>query len=267
MHLDVVELRAFYYRTKLGRATKANLQMALEELWSDVEGQNVAGFGFAVQLLRPYLGKAARVISLMPGQQGVMAWPAGEPNISVLVEETSWPIEAGTIDKLVIAHGLETCERPDALLAEVARVLAPGGSAIFIVPNRGGFWARRDATPFGYGRPYSLRQLEGQLRKNRLYPENHRTALHAPPSDARFWLKTWGLWERVGRRLGRNFMHGALIVEATKQVYIMPKGGTSVSIKKPLEVLGGLAQPKPKAASGRNVIRLRNRALARDADA
>ncbi len=255
MHLDVVELRAFYYRTKLGRATKTSLQNALTEMWGAVDGQTVAGFGYAVHLLRPFLPSARRVLSLMPDQQGVMAWPRGTENISVLVEETRWPIEAGSIDKLVVAHGLETCERPDALLAEIARVLAPGGSAVFIVPNRAGFWARRDVTPFGYGRPYSLRQLESQLRRNRLYPESHRTALHAPPSDTRFWLKTWGFWERLGRKMGRNFMYGALIVEATKQVYIMPKGGAAEAIKKPLEVLEGLTKPKPKAASGRNVIR------------
>ena len=39
-------------------------------------------------------------------------------------------------------------------------MLAPGGRVVFIVPNRSGLWARRDVTPFGYGRPYSLGQLE-----------------------------------------------------------------------------------------------------------
>lgn len=261
MHLDVVELRAFYYRTKLGRATKTSLQKSLEQMWGSAEGQTVAGFGFAVHLLRPYLSDARRVLSLMPGQQGVMAWPRGGENISVLVEETAWPIEAGSIDKLVVAHGIETCERPDALLAEISRVLAPGGSAIFIVPNRSGLWARRDTTPFGHGRPYSLRQLESQLRRNRLTPEAHSTALHAPPSDARFWLKTWNFWEGLGAKLGRSMMSGAIIVEATKQVYIMPKGGAAEAIKKPLEVLEGLTKPKPKpeAATGRNVIRFEKR--------
>ena len=93
-----------------------------------------------------------------------MPWPAGEPNLCVLVEETRWPIEAGTVDRLIVAHGLETCDSPEALLAEIWRVLAPGGRVVFIVPNRSGLWARRDVTPFGFGRPYSLGQLEGLLR-------------------------------------------------------------------------------------------------------
>ena len=124
---------------------------------------SVAGFGFTVPLLRPYLNEARRVISLMPAQQGVMPWPAGAANVSVLCEETLWPIEADSIDRLVVMHGLESGEDPVSLLDECYRVLAPEGRGVFIVPNRAGLWARRDATPFGFGRPYTLGQLEAML--------------------------------------------------------------------------------------------------------
>lgn len=246
MHLDVVDLRAFYYRTKLGRSAQRFLQASMQDLWPATDDETVVGFGYAVPLLRPYLSSARRVISLMPGQQGVMPWPAGGPNISCLVEETSWPIAAGTVDRLIIAHGLETCERPNALLEEVWRVLAPGGSVVIIVPNRAGLWARRDATPFGYGRPYSFKQLEDLLRKHRLVPERERSALYGPPSHRPFWLRTARAWERLGKRLGSKLMAGAVIVEATKQIYVMPKGGAAESIRRPFEVLEGLTKPKPK---------------------
>lgn len=251
MHLDVVDLRAFYYRTKLGRATKYALQEALMELWPDVSGQTVMGFGFAVPTLRPFLDSARRVTSLMPGQQGVMPWPVDGDNISCLVEETNWPVKAGTVDRLVVAHGLETCESPDALLAEIWRILSPGGSVVFIVPNRAGLWARRDGTPFGFGRPYSVGQLESQLRKHRFYPERQRSTLYSPPSERRFWLRTAKFWNGLGRRLHSKFMAGALIVEATKQIYVMPRGGAAESIKRPLEVLEGLTKPKPEPVTGR----------------
>ena len=84
----------------------------------------VAGFGFAAPLLRPFLSDARRVIGLMPSQQGVMPWPVGAPNLCALVEETHWPLAAGVVDRLIVAHGLETCDQPDALLAEIWRVLA-----------------------------------------------------------------------------------------------------------------------------------------------
>ena len=119
-----------------------------------------------------------------------MPWPPGGPNVCALVEETRWPIAAATVDRLIVAHGLETCESPDALLPEIWRVLAPGGRVVFIVPNRSGLWARRDVTPFGYGRPYSLGQLEALARRHRFAPERHVGALYAPPSHRRFWLQT-----------------------------------------------------------------------------
>ncbi|CAN5643105.1 hypothetical protein BH23PSE1_BH23PSE1_18470 [soil metagenome] len=212
----------------------------------------VAGFGFAAPLLRPFLKDAGRVFSLMPGQQGVMPWPPGQPNLCALVEETAWPLAAGTVERLIVAHGLETCERPGALLDEIWRVLAPSGHVIFIVPNRSGLWARRDATPFGYGRPYSFGQIEGLLRRHRFVPERHAAALYAPPSHRRFWVQTAHFWERLGRRWDPNLIAGALLVEATKQVYARPPSGSKASVRGPLEVLEGLTGPKPEPAAGRS---------------
>jgi SAM-dependent methyltransferase len=101
----------------------------------------------------------------------------------VLCREGLWPLETGHADKLVCLHGLETSEHPAAVLQECSRVLGPGGRALFIVPNRGGMWARRDKTPFGFGRPYTLGQLEAQLKRHDFVPERHCAALFSPPSD------------------------------------------------------------------------------------
>ncbi len=250
MHLDVVDLRAFYYRTKLGRTAQRVLQQSLRQLWPDTAYMTVAGFGFAAPFLRPFLSDARRVLSLMPGQQGVMPWPSGQPNHSILVEETNWPIPAASIDRLIVAHGLETCERAHALLEEIYRTLAPGGHVIFIVPNRSGAWARRDATPFGFGRPYSFGQVETLLRAHNFLPERHAAALYTPPSHKRFWLKTDRIWEGLGRRLDAQMLAGALLVEATKQVYATPRRGTAVAVPGPLEVLEGLTAP-PRPVAGR----------------
>jgi SAM-dependent methyltransferase len=263
MHLDVVDLRAFYYRTRLGRAAQRALQEALRGLWPETRGMTVAGFGFAAPMLRPFLGDARRVISLMPAQQGVMPWPAGAPNLSALVEETQWPLAAATVDRLVVAHGLETCDRPDALLAEIWRVLAPEGRAVFIVPNRSGLWARTEATPFGFGRPYSFGQLEGLLRKHRFGPERHAAALYGPPSHRKFWLQTAYLWERVGRRYDPRLLAGALLAEASKQVYARPPSPKAkVAVPGPLDVLEGLAGANAEPVGGRGRARLPRRTAA-----
>jgi SAM-dependent methyltransferase len=178
----------------------------------------------------------------MPGPQGVMPWPAGMENVSVLCEETLWPVATGHVDRLVLMHGLETSENPGAVLNEAHRALGPGGRALFIVPNRAGLWARRDGTPFGFGRPYSGGQLEAQLKKHGFTPESSMTALFAPPSEGRFWLRTSHFWEGFGRRLPW-LAGGVLMVEASKQVYAPTRGGLIERVKKPVRVWEGAAQP------------------------
>ncbi|MBU0779965.1 MAG: SAM-dependent methyltransferase [Loktanella salsilacus] len=217
MHLDVLQLRNFYYRSALGRAAQKVIRDELVRMWPEAKGQTVAGFGFAVPLLRPYLGQARRVIGLMPGPQGVMPWPAGQPNVSVLCEDTLWPIPTGFVDKLVVMHGLETSDHATAVLSECHRVLGPGGRVIFIVPNRAGLWSRSDRTPFGFGRPYSPSQLESQLRDHGFDIGTVRATLYQPPSHHPVWRRMAGLLERAGHAIPMLAGGGVLIVEAYKQ--------------------------------------------------
>ncbi len=242
MHLDVLDLRNFYYRTRLGRAAQRAVRDQLVKFWPEAKGQTVAGFGFAVPLLRPFIADARRVIGIMPAPQGVMPWPPGMANMSVLAEETEWPLSTGMVDKLVVMHGLETSDNPGAVLDECWRVLGPGGRVVFVVPARSGLWARRDVTPFGHGRPYSLGQLEAQLRQHAFTLERHASTLYAPPSHRRFWLRTASFWEGVGRRVPW-FTGGVLMVEASKQVYAPKRPGLREVVRRPLKVLEGLPVP------------------------
>lgn len=237
MHLDVVDLRNFYYRTRLGRAAQAAIRAQVLALWPEAPGETIVGFGFAVPLLRPYLATAGRVVGLMPGQQGVMPWPAGMPNVSVLCQETLWPLADGSVDRLVLLHGLEASENPTALLAECARVLAPGGKVLAIVPNRAGLWARRDGTPFGFGRPYSPGQLEAQLKDHGFVTERSASALFMPPRGTRFWLRTADMWERSARRFLPWRAGGVLLVEASRQIWAPRRGGLGAALRRPFRVL------------------------------
>lgn len=243
MHLDVLDLRSFYYRTNLGRVAQKAVRDQVLAFWPAARGQTVAGYGFAVPLLRPYLAEARRVVALMPGPQGVMPWPAGGDNVSVLCEETRWPLPTGVVDRLILLHGLETSENAAAVLDESFRVLGAGGRALFVVPNRAGLWARNDRTPFGFGRPYSTGQLEAQLRRHSFQVEGHRAALFAPPSSRRFWLRTAPLWEGLGRRLSSGLAGGVLIVEASKQVFAPRPRGLRETVRRPVGAFEGMPQP------------------------
>lgn len=251
MHLDVLDLRNFYYRSALGRGAQKVIRDELLTIWPEAKGQTVAGFGFAVPLLRPYLTEARRVIGLMPGPQGVMPWPAGQPNVSVLCEDTFWPVQTGQVDKLVVMHGLETTDRPDDLLAECWRVLGPGGRAVFVVPNRAGLWSRSDKTPFGYGRPFSLGQLDGLLRKHQFVTERSMSMLYQPPSHRRIWRKSAGLLEKLGHHMPVIAAGGVLMVEVSKQIAAPTRPGLSERVRRPLRALEGIGAA-PETARGRD---------------
>ena len=220
MHLDEQDLRNFYYRRALGRAAQVSLRARRTQSWPEAKGQTVAGVGFAIPLLRPYLADARRVIALMPGPQGVMPWPANAPNVSVLTEETLWPIETGQVDKLIMLHGLETSERAFDLLEEAWRVLGP----------------------VGVGRPYSASQLETQLRKHQFLPERHLGARYQFPSSKRVWMKSGPMFEKVGRSMPGIFAGGAFMVEASKLVY-PPKGKVARSKARKQAIPQGVPAP------------------------
>ncbi len=250
MHLDVRDLKNFYDRSALGRAAQRALRHQLCDLWpaARCRGETIAGYGYATPLLGPYLETAGRMINMMPAPQGVLPWPAGRANVSLLCGETLWPLAGESTDRLVILHGLETSEHPAALLEESYRILKGGGRAIFIVPNRAGLWARRDRTPFGFGRPYSLLQLDSQLKDYGFVPEHHRSALFFPPTERRFWLRTSSFWERLGGRLPSHIAGGVLIVEASKQVPAPRRPGLSERVRRPLRVLEGVKAPGARPA-------------------
>jgi len=247
MHQDVIELRKFYYNRALGRVVQRVLRDRLTQLWPPEQcaGMTVVGYGFAAPLQRPYLGRARRVASLMPGPQGVMAWPAGLPNCSVLCEETAWPLDTGSVDRLVLLHAVETADHSQALLAEASRVLGPGGRMLVMATNRAGLWARSDATPFGFGRSYTAGQLEALARSAGFVAESTGAALYIPPSDRRFWLRSAQMWERTGLRISQVLVAGVVLSEFSKQVQAPVGKSKRVSVPSPLDVLEGIARPKP----------------------
>lgn len=248
MHLDVSALQNFYYRTRLGRAAQRSVRQQVAALWPSCSGQTLVGFGFAVPLLRPYLAEARRVVALMPGQQGVMHWPVGMPNVSVLCRETLWPMADGSADRIIMMHGLETSEHVTSLLEECARVLSHSGKMLVIVPNRAGLWARRDGTPFGYGRPYSMGQLEAQLRLHGFETERHAAALYQPPSDRDFWLRYGPFWEKAGRKLSNRYASGVLMVEAVLHPPRSVRPGLGERVLRPIEAIEGIGSAEPRPA-------------------
>jgi len=217
MHLDAIDLKDFY-ACPLGLVVRRLLGQRIRARFNDVRGASVYGLGFALPYLASFRSEAKPLGALMPAEFGAIAWPERGLSLSVLVEETELPLDDESADRLILVHMLEWSEDSHALLRELWRVLKPNGRLLIVVPNRRGLWARLDTTPFGYGRPFSRRQLTKLLKEAMFSPEAWDYALYMPPFNWRILLKWPLFWERVGLVLWPTFP-GAILVEATKQVY------------------------------------------------
>ncbi len=217
MPLDALDLRSFYV-TPLGHVARRFIGEAAMRLWGEPKGLSLLGIGYATPYLSLWREKAERTLAFMPAAQGVVAWPEGGPFASALVDPSDLPLPDGSIDRIVLVHALEAVDFPADLLADVWRVLAPGGRALIVVPNRRGLWARMDTTPFGDGRPFSRRQIQALLKEALLAPEQWTEALFMPPLRRRAIWRTAAAWERIGRRIAIP-MGGVHVIDAIKHLH------------------------------------------------
>lgn len=217
MPLDIIDLRNFY-RTPLGEATGRVLSSVIRRNWPSTKGQIILGLGFATPYLDLFRGEAERVIAVMPDNQGVLPWPPEGDTATVLASTAALPFGDASIDSALVVHALETEEAPRVLLGELWRVLAPGGTVLLVVPNRRGLWARMDTTPFGYGEPYSRRQITDLLREALFSPAQWTEALYFPPLQRPVLLKSAPAFEQIGGKLGLPFS-GVHVIAATKLLY------------------------------------------------
>lgn len=208
---DVGTFRAFY-ASSLGTMTRKRLAGHIKQFWPENRSENIAGVGYAL----PYLDQEA--VAFLPGWCGPQAWPDGKENRTSLAPDSALPLREGTINRVLMVHGLEFSERPKMLLEEIWHALVPKGRALIIVPNRLGLWARMEKTPFGFGTPYSLMQLESLLKQTRFHVLRTGSALFMPPTESRLVLRTSALWRKLSRWCFKN-MGGVLIVEAEKRLY------------------------------------------------
>jgi SAM-dependent methyltransferase len=220
MRPDVIDLQTFYGSAQ-GLLVRRLLIRQIRQLWPDLSGCRVLGLGYAVPFLAPISEGAERVIAIMPEAQGAIAWPPERPNQVALAADHDLPLADRSIDRALIVHALESAEPLRPMLREVWRVLADGGQALILVPNRRGLWCLFEGTPFGYGKPYSSAQLKEALRNHLFTPRRTGRALFMPPLRSRLWMRTAIAWERIGLRWARHFS-GVVLMVAEKQIYAAP---------------------------------------------
>lgn len=215
MRVDVLALQRFY-ASSLGEAAQRATARRLAALWPQADGLDVLGIGYPVPYLDRFCGAARRVLMTMPAAQGAEPWPADGAVATALSEEARLPFMDAVFDRVLLVHALEECDAVHAMLREVWRVMAPEGRLVVIASNRWSLWAQSDASPFGYGRPYSRTQLAALLGDSMFEPVVSARALYLPP-----WRWASGAansFERVGELLWPA-QGGLVLMEAVKRLY------------------------------------------------
>lgn len=248
MHVDIVDLRAFY-ATMTGRLAERSIATALSAMWDDLADERLVGLGYCLPWLERFGEKAERTFAFMPAGQGAVRWPVDGPSATSLVFEEELPLSDSAVDRMLLVHALEFAESPRDMLHEAWRVLAPGGRLVIVVPNRRGLWARSEHTPFGAGRPYSRGQLITLLREASFTPGAFGEALFFPPTRRRALLRLYGAVERTGRRFWPMFS-GAIVVEAQKRLYqgLPVASRTSRRVFVPVLAPQGMGRAIPRSA-------------------
>jgi len=217
MSADVTRLIE-YYRSPLGKISRALVREQVVRLSGDVAGRRVLGLGFATPYMRFALARAERVLAFMPARQGASAWPREGPSHTVLCDPLELPLTDAAVDLIIAVHAFEHIADAEELMRELWRVAAPNAQLVIVVPRRRGLWAQVDTTPFGEGHPYSRAQLEKLLRDHSFVPELWREALYLPPVHNALVLKSARFFERAGRLFGPTFA-GLLMVRARKELF------------------------------------------------
>ncbi len=125
--------------------------------------------------------------------------PAREPALLIRGDGSRLPLATASLDLVICSEVLEHLPSSQFFLAEIHRVLKPGGQCVISVPRR---WPERicwwlsqeyHQVPGGHIRILNPRELDQELRCANLLPEaqHHAHALHTPY----WWLRCW-LWQR-----------------------------------------------------------------------
>lgn len=215
MPLDSRSIEDFY-DSRMGQIARRLISRRLREMWPDLSGQRVLGFGYATPYLRSF-GEAERTLAAIPSDAAA-PWGNGKVRLA-LVEDDRLPFPDAMFDGLLVVHGLEVSEAQRPFLRELWRVLAPAGRLMVVAPNRASLWAQLETSPFGQGQPYSRSQLDRLLRQSLFSPERWDSALFMPPFGRRRSVRGGNGWERIGHSLWPG-LAGVHIVEATKSLYM-----------------------------------------------
>lgn len=211
-------LPAAFYATAQGRLAARLIGARLARIWSPAPGMVVLGIGYPFPYLEALSAPATRCLAVVPRPARIARWPGEALGRVCLAEEDCLPFPDLSVDRVLLVHALEVAQSGSRLLREVWRVLRDDGRLLIVAPNRRGWWAHVENTPFGQGQPYSPGQIGRLLAASLFRVERRETALYVPPTRLRPVLRLAPVFERLGRGLVPR-LAGVSLTEATKDVF------------------------------------------------
>ena len=130
------------------------------------------GVGHSYQLLAP---RETVGVDLAPDAL------AGQDRETHVADMRRLPFADGSFDSVLSVHSLEHVPDPERVLAEVQRVLAPGGTAIFVTPNRLTF-----GLPDEIIDPYHYVELDPDQLRNLCRPSFERVEVRGIAGSERY---------------------------------------------------------------------------------
>ena len=204
---------AAFYATPRGTTAATVLRERMAAFWPDLTGMAVLGLGYAEPYLPLWRDTAYRCISASPASRAPVTGTS-----TCLVMENKLPFPDLSFDRILLIHGVDEAGDARRLLREVWRVLKDDGRILVAAPNRLGLWAHVETTPFGQGHPYSHQQIAKLLAAGMFRAERRDAALFVPPTNLKFVLRGWPIWEQAGHALARD-LAGIILMEAVKDAY------------------------------------------------
>ncbi|ACI52793.1 conserved hypothetical protein [Gluconacetobacter diazotrophicus PA1 5] len=219
MQVDI-RAAARFYASRPGENTARLLRQRLQAFWPHTGGDRVLGLGYTLPFL-PLWSRPDRGLCVSARLDTAVTREAPSERAAgihdCLVDEGRLPFPELHFDRVVLVHALEVTHRPDDLIRSVWKVMKDDGRLLLVVPNRAGWWAHSDDTPFGQGTPFSPRQITRRLAHAFLRAERHDGALFLPPVAAAL-RRLGAVTEAVGHMLLPG-LGGVFVIEAVKDVY------------------------------------------------
>lgn len=170
---------------------------------------------------------------------------------ALVAEAAALPLQADSVDVMLLPHTLEFEPDPHEVLREAARVLTGEGELVVLGFDPLGSWSLRSAftrggCPPGIVRRISATRLADWLKLVGFEVAPAERYLYAPPLATLATARARGFLERAGRRAWPRFS-GAYLLHARKRVHSM----TPVRLRKRMRtaVIGGLAEPAARRVS------------------